>query len=100
MLNFINFICCDAPKNWQVTIQDPASPALEGMITFHEYLIFFLIQVVIAVCWFIWHNKQQPQSEKFTRERLIEILWTFSPAIILIIIIFISIVVLVLLFDL
>ena len=83
MLNFINFICCDAPENWQVTIQDPASPALEGMITFHEYLIFFLIQVGVAVCWFIWHNKQQPQSEKFTHESLIEILWTFSPAIIL-----------------
>jgi hypothetical protein len=42
-------ICQDAPESWQCGIQDPASPALEGMITFHEYLIFFLIQIGACV---------------------------------------------------
>jgi len=83
MLNTWLILLCDAPEKWQVTIQDPASPALEGMITFHEYLLFMLLQVGVFVCWFLWNNNRKPQSEKFTHESLIEILWTFSPAIIL-----------------
>lgn len=53
------------------------------MITFHEYLIFFLIQVGVIVCFFLWENNQRLKAEKFTHESFIEIIWTFLPAIIL-----------------
>lgn len=36
------FSYCDAAQKWQLGIQDPASPLLEGMISFHNYLMFFL----------------------------------------------------------
>jgi hypothetical protein len=41
---------CDAAESWQFGIQDPATPTLEGMIYFHNYLNFFLVLIVIFVC--------------------------------------------------
>jgi hypothetical protein len=34
-------VYADAPEAWQLGLQDPASPAVEGMIFFHDYLFFF-----------------------------------------------------------
>jgi hypothetical protein len=34
---------CDAVEPWQIGIQDPATPMMEGMIFFHYYLVFFLL---------------------------------------------------------
>ena len=41
--NFITF--CDAAESWQLGMQDPASPSAEGIIFFHNYLMFFLILI-------------------------------------------------------
>lgn len=83
-LNFLTtFIYCDLPESWQVNIQDPASPSLEGMITFHEYLMFFLIQIGLAVCWYLWKNKKSLSTFSFTHESTLEIYWTILPALIL-----------------
>jgi hypothetical protein len=46
---FITF--CDAAEAWQFGIQDPATPNLEGMIYFHNYLCFIILAIVIFVCW-------------------------------------------------
>lgn len=83
---FPNFIILlDAPENWQMSIQDPASVALEGMITFHEYLIFFLIQIGACVVWYLYFFKQNKVTpSKFTHESALEIIWTLVPAVILV----------------
>ena len=39
------FAHCDAPEVWQLGVQDPATPIAEGMIFFHNYLMFFLIVI-------------------------------------------------------
>ena len=39
MFNFR--VYSDAAESWQLGLQDPASPAVEGMIFFHNYLCFF-----------------------------------------------------------
>jgi hypothetical protein len=36
----------------KLTIQDPVSTALEGMIYFHNYLLFFFV-IGVAVVWFL-----------------------------------------------
>ena len=41
MFNFK--VYSDAAESWQLGLQDPASPAVEGMIFFHNYLCFFFI---------------------------------------------------------
>jgi len=35
------FTNCDAPEPWQLGFQDPATPAMEGMIDFHDYIMVF-----------------------------------------------------------
>ena len=47
---FINSkIFCDAAENWQTGFQDPATPIVEGMHSFHNYLTFFAIVIGVFV---------------------------------------------------
>ena len=85
--NFIAF--CDAPEAWQLGFQDPASPNAEGMIFFHNYLMFFLIFIGLFVMWLLYvvikefGTETHPISQKFTHSSLLEIVWTIFPAVVL-----------------
>ena len=46
LLNSSLITLCDAAEHWQLNAQDPASPMMEGMIFFHNYLLFFIILIV------------------------------------------------------
>jgi hypothetical protein len=46
---FVTF--CDAAEPWQYGIQDFATPNMEGMIFFHNYLVFFYM--IYSVCSFL-----------------------------------------------
>jgi len=90
-LNTINVIAhCDAAEAWQLGIQDPATPVMEGMIFFHNYLFFFLIIIGVFVFWMLFqviinfNEKVNPVSQKFTHSSLLEIIWTILPAVILV----------------
>jgi len=87
-LFFKNTVFSDAPENFQLSIQDPASPNLEGMLGFHHYLLFFMIQIGVCVVWFlieifVFDAHKNKFSQKFTHASTLEILWTIFPAIIL-----------------
>jgi len=87
---FITF--CDASEAWQTNLQDPATPIVEGMIFFHNYLMFFLIAIGIFVCWMLYvviknfEESVNPVSDKFTHSSLLEIVWTILPALVLLLI--------------
>jgi len=90
---FKNYISsCDAPENYQITIQDPASSTVEGMIHFHDYLLLFLIIIAVFVFWMLYKVvvdfdkdiNHAPQI--FTHSSLLEIIWTILPAVLLVII--------------
>jgi len=90
-LNTINVIAhCDAAEAWQLGIQDPATPVMEGMIFFHNYLFFFLIIIGVFVFWMLFQviinfdEKVNPVSQKFTHSSILEIIWTILPAVILV----------------
>lgn len=90
-LFFINTIFSDAPENFQMSIQDPATPALEGMLEFHHYLMFCMIQIGVCVVWFlievfVFESFKNQFSQKFTHASTLEILWTILPAVILLLI--------------
>ncbi len=92
-LNTINVITyCDAPEAWQLGSQDPATPTMEGMLFFHNYLLFFLIVIGVFVCWLLFHviisfnEHKNPISQKFTHSSNLEIIWTILPAIVLLLI--------------
>jgi len=92
MFNKFIYIYCDAPESWQMSIQDPATPQLEGMIFFHNYIMLFLIVIGVFVCWMLYHvivffdEKNHPVAEKFTHSSVLEIVWTILPAFVLILI--------------
>lgn len=86
----LNISYCDAPEAWQIGIQDPATPALEGMMSLHNYITFFLVVIIVFVCWLLFlviynfNETSNPVSNKFTHSSLLEIVWTIIPAIILV----------------
>ena len=52
--NFLSFTFCDAAEPWQIGIQDPATPVLEGMLHFHNYIMLFLIVIGLFVVWMLY----------------------------------------------
>lgn len=93
-LNIINnqITLLDASFPWQMGFQDPATPVAEGIINFHHDLVFFLVLIVIFVSWllarciFFFNENTNKKAETFVHGTIVEIVWTITPAIILIII--------------
>jgi cytochrome c oxidase subunit 2 len=79
----------DMAESWQLGFQDPATPVMEGIVTFHNTLIFFLIIVTCFVCWLLYRiivlfdEKKNPVASTFVHGATIEIIWTTIPALIL-----------------
>jgi len=75
------FSYSDAPESWQIGIQDPATPNMEGMINFHNYIMIFLISIGIFVLWMLYKvitdfdEEVNPVPEKFTHSSALEIIW-------------------------
>jgi cytochrome c oxidase subunit 2 len=83
---FKTFSFCDVGEPWQMNVQDPATPVAEGMLFFHNYLMFFLIAIVVSVLWLLYsafHQKVVTVS-KFSHSSLLEIIWTILPAVLLV----------------
>ena len=86
----INF--CDVAEPWQLGFQDPATPIMEGIINLHHDLMFFICVIAIFVSWMLgktlWHfeENQNPQASTLVHGTVIEVVWTLTPALILLII--------------
>jgi cytochrome c oxidase subunit 2 len=82
----------DAARPWQMNFQDPATPIMEGIINFHNHIMFFMIGIVIFVSWLIlrclyfFEEEKNKAPEKWTHSTTLEIIWTLLPAVILMII--------------
>lgn len=83
------FTFLDAAENWQIGFQDPATPVMEGIINFHNDIMFFLVMIAIFVsyllarCLQLFYFKKNPIPETFVHGTTIEIVWTIIPAVIL-----------------
>jgi len=79
----------DAAEAWQLSTQDLATPIMEGMIFFHNYLMFFIIFIVTAVCWLLYiiiirfNEVVNVMSQRFNHSSILEIIWTIIPAVII-----------------
>jgi cytochrome c oxidase subunit 2 len=82
-------VFCDAPENWQIGFQDPATPIMEGIIHFHNHLMFFLVAIGLFVFYLLgvilvkYNVKTSQEPEVFTHSTFLEIVWTILPAVIL-----------------
>ncbi len=82
----------DMAEPWQLGFQDPATPVMEGIINFHNDLMFFLIVITVFVVWMmfrvitLFNEKKKKKAETFVHGAAIEIIWTTIPALILLIV--------------
>jgi len=94
-LHIFQFSACDAPMPWGLYFQDTASPQMEALIELHNNIMFYLFIILLGVSWilvsilknYIYYNSII--SNKFLNHgTLIELIWTITPAFILILIAF------------
>ena len=85
----------DAPRPWGIYFQDNATPQMEGLVELHDNILFYLVIILFSVGWVLWSivrsflNNKSPISYKYVGHgTLVELIWTISPAIILILIAF------------
>jgi len=77
----------DAAEPWSIGFQDPASKIFLSMITLHDEISFYLILIVIGVTWIlikILFTNNKLIYKYNNHGTLIEIIWTITPAFILI----------------
>jgi cytochrome c oxidase subunit 2 len=83
-----------AAEIWQIGFQSPATPLMEGIICFHNHIMFFMFGVGIFVMWLLGrclmlYDKNlntMAEVDNFTHATFVEIVWTIVPALILIVI--------------
>ena len=77
---------------WQYGFQDPASPAMAGIYDLHHDIMFFLTVVVFMVfflmarCLFHFSKGTSPGADSTTHGTELEIIWTVTPSLILMLI--------------
>jgi cytochrome c oxidase subunit II len=91
---FINFFL-DAPSPWGLYFQDSATPQMEGLVELHDNIMYYLVLILFAVGWILFSivryyvETKSPIAHKYLNHgTLIELIWTITPAIILILIAF------------
>jgi len=81
----------DMAEPWQLGFQDPATPVMEGIIHFHNDLMFTLVLIVVFVSWMLarvlilFNENTNKNPATFVHGSTIEIIWTSIPALILLI---------------
>ena len=101
-MNLFRVYSCDAAEPWQIGFQDPATPVMQGLIDLHHDLMFFLSFILVFVCWILgrtlyhFNASKHPTPYKITHGTLVEVVWTVTPSIILMLITAITLYVLVL----
>jgi len=90
-----DFINCDAPRAWGLYFQDSASPQMEALVELHDDIMFYLVAILFSVAWiqasiikYFNYTKYSISNKYLTHGTLIELIWTITPALILVLIAF------------
>lgn len=90
-----NEFICDAPRAWGLYFQDSASPQMEALVELHDNIMYYLVAILFAVGWIQgaiiknFDSSKSPISNKYLNHgTLIELIWTITPALILVLIAF------------
>jgi hypothetical protein len=86
-----SIIINDAPEPWQIGFQDSASPIAEGILRIHNEILYYLIVILVLICWILTsiivkfnENSNKIKYKYLNHGTLIELIWTITPALILI----------------
>ena len=98
MFNFLsvfNMVSNDLAQPWQLGFQEVASPGFTGIVELHDAIFFYLVVISVGVFWLLlsivyyYTGKKSSIVHKYLNHgTLIELIWTITPALILIAIAF------------
>src|SRR5256884_5010135 len=77
------------PSPWQLGLQKPASPVMDNIIWFHDFLLFIItgiaafVLVLLIIVMVRFNARANPTPSRTTHNTLIEIAWTLIPIMIL-----------------
>ncbi len=94
IITLLQFTVCYAskPYDWQIDFQQAASPIMEELYDFHNFLLIIISSIVIfvfallAYVMYKFSAKRNPVPAKFTHNIAIEVIWTIIPIFVLVII--------------
>jgi cytochrome c oxidase subunit 2 len=78
------------PSPWEIGLQQAASPVMENIVWFHDFLLWIIIIITIFVLGLMvivmvrFNAKANPVPSRTTHNTAIEIAWTIVPVIILV----------------
>jgi cytochrome c oxidase subunit 2 len=78
------------PSPWEYTLQPAASPVMENITWFHNFLLWIItaitvfVAILLAVVALKFNVKANPVPSKTTHNTLIEVVWTIVPVLILV----------------
>jgi cytochrome c oxidase subunit 2 len=80
------------PSPWQIGLQESATPVMDDLIWFHNFLLWIIavitafVLVLLVVVMVRFNARANPVPSKTTHNTLLEILWTVVPVVILVMI--------------
>ena len=78
------------PSPWQMGFQQSATPVMENIVWFHDFLLYLIIAITIFVlalliiCVVRFNSRANPTPSRTTHNTLLEVMWTLVPVIILV----------------
>jgi cytochrome c oxidase subunit 2 len=76
-------------REWQMGFQDPASPIMQDIVRFHDYILILITAISLLVLgvliYVVWrfNAKANPVPSKNTHNTTLEVIWTVIPTVIL-----------------
>jgi len=80
------------PSPWQMGLQQAASPVMDNLIAFHDFLLVIITLIALFVLVLLltvivkFNARANPVPRRTTHNTLIEVLWTVIPVLILVVI--------------
>jgi len=80
------------PSPWQMGLQQSATPVMDDVIWFHDFLLWIIaaitafVLILLVIVMIKFNAKANPTPSRTTHNTLIEVLWTVIPVCILVVI--------------
>jgi len=85
-------VMCEAAEPWQLGFQDPATPIMEGIVNLHHDVMFIIVLIGVFVGYLmvravqLFSSDVHPTADRVVHGTVLEIVWTVTPALILLVI--------------
>ena len=78
------------PSPWEIYFQPAATPIMEFIVQFHNWLlviitlIMIFVTILLGYCMYAFSAKRNPKPSRVTHNTVLEIVWTVVPVLILV----------------